>query len=174
MSQVTDGEEIMVQDQSFVAVYDWLMKYAWNEATDAERSAKVNCILSQDDWRHVDAVADKYAGQHESGGGPEAFTEAMGYALSALYECHDGPHTSDCPTRAYEIDAAIKRQKRDDEIAEGKFRTCRVLVPDGSGNQKQLGDSFILTNTEIKNWTPMDDDWTLQVLNAGAWINRHV
>ena len=154
-------------------VHRWLMDYAWADNSEAEKRAHVNCIMAQGEWRHVSAVADAFAGaQFEPG--PEAFREGLGYALSALYECHDGPHTSDCPSLAYEIDSQLRKQKRDDEIAEGKFRTCRVLVPTPDGGQKQLGDSFILTNTEIQSWTPMDDDWTLQVLNAGSWINRHV
>jgi len=85
-----------------VIVRAWLLSYAWNESSDAEKRAIVDCIMAQDDWQFIDSVADAFAGA-SSVPGPEAFHEGQQYALSALYECHEGPHTSDCPSRAYRL-----------------------------------------------------------------------
>jgi len=95
MSQAIDRDE--------EAVREWLLGYAWCESSIAEKRAAVACIMAQDDWHYLDAQADKFAGQHESGGGPEAFSDGMLFAISALYECHTAPHTSDCPSLAWEI-----------------------------------------------------------------------
>jgi hypothetical protein len=74
----------------------WLIKYAWAEDSDDARERVVDCILAQDSWEYTDAVADRFAGaQWEPG--PEAFDEGTGFALSALYECHDEPHLATCP-----------------------------------------------------------------------------
>jgi hypothetical protein len=76
-------------------VRTWLLGYAW--MGPPERDARiVECILAQDDWKYIDAVADQYAGAQEEPG-PAAFSDGVGYALSALYECHDGPHQPGCP-----------------------------------------------------------------------------
>jgi hypothetical protein len=83
------------------AVRAWLIRYAWADDTLEAKQARVACIMAQDDWRYIDALADKYAGQAEVPG-PEAFSEAEGFALSALYECHDGPHLETCPSLAWE------------------------------------------------------------------------
>jgi len=73
----------------------WLLKYAWL-GTEEEQVRSVDCIMSQDGWKYLDARADKYSGaQFEPG--PEAFAEGMEFELSALYECHDGPHIETCP-----------------------------------------------------------------------------
>lgn len=77
------------------AVRDWLLNYAWF-GTPEEQSANVDCILAQDGWRYVDDVADQFAGAQEEPG-PAAFTEGVQFALSALYECHEGPHLPTCP-----------------------------------------------------------------------------
>lgn len=72
-----------------------LLAYAWAEDSDKAKAAVVDCIMAQDDWPHVTALADSFAGaQFEPG--PEAFAEGIGYAVSALYECHDGPHLPAC------------------------------------------------------------------------------
>jgi hypothetical protein len=75
----------------------WLLDYAWAHPTPEAKAAEVDCIMAQDDWRWLEARADHYAGMHESGGGPEAFDAAHGFALSALYECHTEPHQPTCP-----------------------------------------------------------------------------
>lgn len=82
-------------DSSKAAVEEFLLGYAWSGTTE-ERAREVECILAQDGWQYVDALADKWAGQAEVPG-PEAFAEAHGMALSALYECHDEPHLPTCP-----------------------------------------------------------------------------
>jgi hypothetical protein len=84
------------------AIRAWLLGYVWMETSDAEKRAKVDCIMAQDSWMHIDALADKFAGSQWQQG-PEAFSEGVQFALSALYECHDGPHRDDCPTKAYEM-----------------------------------------------------------------------
>lgn len=70
----------------------WLLAYAWN-GTTAEQAAEVECILAQDGWKHHGALAEKFRGQAEDPdtNAPDEF------ALSSLYECHDGPHLSTCP-----------------------------------------------------------------------------
>src|SRR5215469_1305187 len=95
-------------DRHEEAVREWLLGYAWCESSMAEKRAAVACIMAQGEWRYLADKADKFAGQSESGGGPEAFTDGMLFAMSALYECHTAPHTSDCPSHAWEIAAALK------------------------------------------------------------------
>jgi hypothetical protein len=81
----------------------WLTDYAW-VGTPEEQAREVDCIMAQKDWQVYDAVADQYASaQNEPG--PEATAEGIGYALSALYECHMGPHIKSCPRRGDEIQA---------------------------------------------------------------------
>jgi hypothetical protein len=73
----------------------WLLDYAW--MGPAGRDARiVDCILAQDGWKYIDAVADQFAGAQDQPG-PAAFSDGVGFALSALYECHDGPHQPTCP-----------------------------------------------------------------------------
>lgn len=78
------------------AARKWLLDYAWL-GTPAEQAREVECVLAQGGWKYTEDVADQYAGAQETGGGPEEFTEGMGFALSALYECHDEPHLPTCP-----------------------------------------------------------------------------
>jgi hypothetical protein len=73
----------------------WLLNYAWL-GTEAEKAATVECIMSQDGWQFIDVVADQFAGAQEQPG-PATFSEGVEYALSALYECHGGPHRASCP-----------------------------------------------------------------------------
>jgi hypothetical protein len=76
-------------------VRNWLLKYSWLGPKERDERI-VDCIMSQDGWKSIDAVADKYAGaQNEPG--PAAFAEGTEFSLSALYECHDGPHLDTCP-----------------------------------------------------------------------------
>lgn len=77
----------------------FLLAYAWLDDTPQEKAAEVECILKQGDWQFIEARADQRAGAAESGGGPEEFDEATDMELSALYECHDEPHTAACPRR---------------------------------------------------------------------------
>lgn len=78
------------------AVREWLKDYAWAEETPEAKAAIVECIMAQGEWEFIDCVADAFAGAQEEPG-PKAFSEGMGYALSALYECHSGPHQETCP-----------------------------------------------------------------------------
>ena len=77
-------------------VRTWLLKYAWNEDSDDAKRRVVECIMAQDGWRFIDAIADKFAGAQEEPG-PAAYNEGTVFALSALYECHDAPHLATCP-----------------------------------------------------------------------------
>jgi hypothetical protein len=77
------------------AIRAWLLDYAWL-GTAEERAREVDCIMAQGGWRYLDAQAERLAGQAWEPG-PEAVDEATGFALSALYECHDGPHLPTCP-----------------------------------------------------------------------------
>jgi hypothetical protein len=82
-------------DMTKITVQAWLLDYAWAEKTTADKIAVVDCIMSQDKWKFIDVVADQFAGaQWEPG--PKAFSEGQEFALSALYECHDGPHQKTC------------------------------------------------------------------------------
>ena len=83
------------EEQLELGVRKWLLLYAWS-GTTAEQVAEVECIMSQGKWRHISAVADTFAGaQWEPG--EKAFADGVGFALSALYECHGGPHLATCP-----------------------------------------------------------------------------
>ena len=75
----------------------WLLDYAWN-GTPAAREAEVACIMAQDDWKYIDARIERSMGQW-SGEGDHAQTllDAEEFALSSLYECHEGPHLPTCP-----------------------------------------------------------------------------
>lgn len=78
------------------AIQEWLVKYAWAQDTPEAKQAVADCIMAQDEWKYIDARADQYAGaQFEPG--PAAFLEGQEFALSALYECHTGPHRPTCP-----------------------------------------------------------------------------
>jgi hypothetical protein len=62
--------------------------------TESERRREVECIMSQGEWEHLDARIDRTQGQAFDDKQAE---EASGFELSALYECHDGPHLLACP-----------------------------------------------------------------------------
>lgn len=68
-------------------------------ASLAQRNADViDCIMSQDDWKHVDIQAERFMNAQFGDGDPEQVRrDAEGFALSALYECHDAPHIATCP-----------------------------------------------------------------------------
>lgn len=76
-------------------VRNWLLDYAW-AGTKEEQIRTVECIMHHEGWKYIDAVADKFAGAQEEPG-PKAFSQGTEFALSALYECHDGPHLETCP-----------------------------------------------------------------------------
>lgn len=83
-------------------VRSWLLTYAWL-GTPAEQEREVDCILAQGEWKSVDVRADHRAEiVAESGEEPDyskTLNEAYGMELSALYECHDGPHLATCPRK---------------------------------------------------------------------------
>ncbi len=73
----------------------WLLSYAWTGDPE-QQVANVACIMAQDGWKYVDARGEMFAAQAEVPG-PDASAAAHEFALSALYECHDGPHQVTCP-----------------------------------------------------------------------------
>ena len=76
-------------------IREWLLGYAWLGDADYQRR-EVECIMSQGDWKYIDARADQFAGaQWEPG--PKAFSEGIEFAMSELYECHAEPHLATCP-----------------------------------------------------------------------------
>lgn len=85
------------QMQSKAKVKAWLLDYAWL-GTAEEQAREVDCIMAQDDWRYLDAQTERYLGQ-ASGEEADAPSEAAAFAISALYECHDGPHLDTCPRK---------------------------------------------------------------------------
>ena len=84
-----------MSDPTKPGVQAWLLNYAWL-GSQAEKEAEVECIMAQEGWKYVDAVAEQFAGaQFEPG--PAAADAGNEFALSALYECHDEPHLPTCP-----------------------------------------------------------------------------
>lgn len=83
----------MTEDQ----IRAWLLEYAWLGNEDRQRR-EVDCIMSQDDWRYLEVRKEQLRGQ-ASGEETNLEAEVDGYALSGLYECHDGPHLETCPRR---------------------------------------------------------------------------
>lgn len=87
---------MMIREMTREALRAWLLDYAWM-GTEDEKRRTVDCIMSQENELDVlEARADKYAGA-QAEPGPEAFADGEAFALSALYECHDGPHLRTCP-----------------------------------------------------------------------------
>jgi hypothetical protein len=76
------------------AVTAWLTRYAWAENTEDAKRRVVACIIAQGEWRRLDARVERTRGQAWDA---EQATEAEGFELSALYECHEGPHLDTCP-----------------------------------------------------------------------------
>lgn len=76
------------------AIREWLMQYAWL-GTEDERTREVDCIMSQDGWKHIPERIEAFKGQ-ASGEETDLDTQATELALSELYECHDGPHIDGC------------------------------------------------------------------------------
>jgi hypothetical protein len=76
------------------AVRDWLLDYAWN-GTPVDQAREVECIMAQGDVVSiVDGLTERYAGQAND---DQQAGQAREFALSSLYECHDGPHLVTCP-----------------------------------------------------------------------------
>lgn len=74
----------------------WLLDYAWS-GTKEQQAAEVECILTQDRWQHVAAHAEHLRAQLNDPDDQFEQRQARGMAVSALYECHDGPHIDTCP-----------------------------------------------------------------------------
>lgn len=135
------------------AVRAWLANYM---KPGAESAAEIDCIMSQDNWRYIDALADKFAGaQFEPG--PQAFSEGVEFALSALVECHEGPHTGPCPSKAWDMNMDRYKAVIERETAEGKVR----MVTFRHG-KFQIGDPMLLTETQILEWQ-LEDGWTMDI-----------
>ena len=79
----------------------WLIRYAWADATQDAKERRVACIMAQDGWKFLEARTERTAGQAWEPG-PQAVSEAQAFELSALYECHDGPHLETCPSLDWE------------------------------------------------------------------------
>lgn len=77
-------------------IREWLLAYAWS-GDEAHRQGEVDCIMSQPDWKYIDALAEKYVGQAWDPGAEGVLDEATEFALSSLYECHEAPHIPGCP-----------------------------------------------------------------------------
>jgi hypothetical protein len=79
-------------------IKQWLLNYAW-VGDDADANEKVvDCIMSQDDWKHTDVWIDRYSDAQFGDEEPEVVKKrATEFALSSLYECHDAPHLETCP-----------------------------------------------------------------------------
>jgi hypothetical protein len=86
-----------MQDLSREAVRGFLRSYAWLPSeSQRDKDMVVECIMMQGGYEFLDARADRFAGaQWEPG--PEAFDEGVMFEMTALYECHDGPHIVACP-----------------------------------------------------------------------------
>lgn len=79
------------------AVRAWLLDYAWLGNAE-EQAAEVECILAQDEWQHLSGRVDHLMGQRSGENTVEQDHDtAVEFALSALYECHTGPHLPTCP-----------------------------------------------------------------------------
>jgi len=110
------------------AVRAWLIKYAW--LGDADRQKReVDCIMSQDGWKYIDAVADQFAGAQEEPG-PVAYSEGVEFALSALYECHDGPHLPTCPYAKSVMGEPVESDKQ--ELDTCPIHGVQAIVDHGS------------------------------------------
>lgn len=98
----------------------WLLGYAWLGSLD-EQAREVECILAQDGWRHVGGVADQFAGAQEEPG-PAAVAAGSEYALSALYECHDGPHLPSCPSGVNESEVNESQVNQSESVTDSTNR----------------------------------------------------
>jgi hypothetical protein len=79
------------------AVRQWLRGYAWL-GSDRERAAEVECIMAQGEWQHLSARVEQLLAQRSGERSiAEDVDDAVGYALSGLYECHTEPHLGTCP-----------------------------------------------------------------------------
>lgn len=78
-------------------IREWLLWYAWL-GTEEQQTREVDCIMSQDGWRYLEARKEQLRTQ-ASGEETNLEDQVDGYALSGLYECHDGPHLETCPRR---------------------------------------------------------------------------
>jgi hypothetical protein len=76
-------------------IQEWLVRYAWLGTPDAQER-EVACIMSQDDWTHLEVRKEHLRGQ-ASGEETNLEEDVTEHALSALYECHGGPHLDTCP-----------------------------------------------------------------------------
>jgi hypothetical protein len=143
---VTDrrkGDEMDYSNES--AIRAWLAAYMGGMGP-AEKMAEIDCIMAQDNWRYIDANADRYAGaQFEPG--PGAFAEGIEYAISALYECHDGPHRDDCPSKAYEMNVDRMRANAAADARAGQFYMVQVYQDD-----VPLGDPLRICPSQFADW----------------------
>lgn len=104
---ITDVErqahaEAEVNDSKRRAVEAWLLNYAWM-GTDEQKAATVACIMAQDDWQSVDWVAERFESA-QSGDDTQERITGNEFALSALYECHEGPHIDGCADNVLPFD----------------------------------------------------------------------
>lgn len=80
------------------AIRSWLLAYAWMDHSDAVKAAEVDCIMAQGEWRHLEARVENLMAQCSGENDLDTdIDDAEGFALSALYECHEAPHSPACP-----------------------------------------------------------------------------
>lgn len=76
------------------AIREWLLRYAWM-GTEEEQAREVDCIMAQGEVASiVDGLTERFAGMAND---DSQRLEAHEFALSSMYECHDGPHLETCP-----------------------------------------------------------------------------
>lgn len=86
------GREPENDEDRWATVETWLLTYYKEDYV----RPYLPCIKEQGDWQYVASHADQFAGA-QPGDGEDAFSEGMEFAISALLECHDGPHIASCP-----------------------------------------------------------------------------
>lgn len=104
----TKEDTLWTQVESFLREYVWLPKHREPAALEA----LLGCIRSQSTWRYIDGLTEKYVGESWDPGAENAWREANEFALSSLYEAHDGPHTDDCPERESYVVTCSDGQRR--------------------------------------------------------------
>ena len=94
---MTDMKRIERLPATEEQIKKWLLDYAWF-GSEETKVHEVNCIMSQDEWKSLDLYVEKYMGTRFGDEHIETVhEEANDWALSALYECHMGPHIDTCP-----------------------------------------------------------------------------
>lgn len=158
-------------------VREWLLDYAWSGTADEQRR-EVDCIMSQDGWKYIDASAERFRAMAND---DEQAKEAIGYALSALYECHSGPHQVTCKLHPIGKLIAAKKplaEKRNLFLAAiGGLISAElwqeaydavVLVGPELGRSKRWHDACAWFVDQNNGGRPLD--WT--VIQGSVWLGH--